>query len=308
MNGLWRNLTVFAIIALSVSMTTARKSSFSAPIQSTGDGPVYYIDHASFQGLDNKTYVEFYIQIGHKDLQFYKNGNKFEAGYNLEFELQNSQGETVESHSSVDVFQVDTFTETISGKKARISLIAFTIDPGDYVVKSTLRDLETLRTTTITQSVIASDFSANELVISDLQLSQKIEPAPEGAPYVKNQRYIEPNAVRLFAHGLTDIYVYFEVYNLLQSETCSKNNYVAHFIIKREDGSTMAHLKRKHNKPGATSAHSIKLPIEHFQNGHYALTVRVEDGDTGNTSETSTSFTVLDTPVALNALVPESIQ
>ncbi|MFQ5650402.1 MAG: hypothetical protein ACE5IY_10715 [bacterium] len=299
--------TGFALLVPIVPTLAAKEVKASAPFESTGEGPVYYVDYASFQGLDNKTYVEFYIQVGYRDLQFYKNGKRFEAGYDLDFALLDEQGKSVESYQTDDRFQVDTFAQTLSRQKARILLLGFTVEPGSYTVKSTLKDRETRKSTRIHQPCSVQNFTSKDLQISDIQLSQKIEPGEDGQPYVKNRRYIEPNAVRIFAHGLADIYVYFEIYNLIEPDLKESTNYLAHFIIKDQDGKQFAHLKRSHPKPGVTSAHSIRLPVSHFLNGRYSLIVRIEDEDTGRVTESSKAFTVLDRPLSMSEFSPENL-
>ena len=294
--------TACALLALLLSVASAKTPVKSTPFESAGGGPTYYIDYASFQGIEDKTYVEFYFQIGHNDLQFIKKGKQFQAGYELDFAVYDRDDEVVEQQKISDIFEVDTFAETQSIRKARVFLMAFSFDPGKYRIKAELTDTETRNVSVIEEYITAESFRTSDLCISDIQLSQHIKPAKEGEPYVKNQRYIEPNPVRTFAHGLGDVCVYFEVYNLIPEGRDDNTEYVAHFILRDEDGKEFAHLKRQHKKPGTTAAHSIKLPVEHFLNGRYSLTVRIEDQDTRQIAETTLDFTVLDWPISMNEL------
>jgi len=97
-----------------------------------------------------------------------------------------------------------------------------------------------------------------------LRLSQqypvksKIAAAEEGQPYVKNDRYIEPNALRVFAHDLADIYIYFEIYNLTLSENQEDSKYTAYFIVHAETGKKIAQFKRPKAIQGNSLAHSLK--------------------------------------------------
>lgn len=271
------------------------------PFESFGDGPRFYIDYATFQGLEKKTYSEFYIQVGYRDLQFVKRDNGFEARYEVELTILDHQNNVVENQITKDAFQVATFAETDSKKRARVSLTGFTFEPGIYKILAVMTDLETQHFTTINQPFQVKHYDADaELMISDIQLSQKIEAAEEGQPYVKNQRYIEPNAVRSFVHGMNDIYIYFEAYNLIKGCEEEYSNYLANFIIHDEEGKQYANIRRRHAKPGETSAHSIKLPVDHFLEGRYTLTVLVIDEDTGRQAESKSEFFVFDNPLSAN--------
>ena len=64
-----------------------------------------------------------------------------------------------------------------------------------------------------------------------IQFSNEIRVAEEGQPYVKNQRYVEPNALRTFAVGESNVYWYFEIYNLEGEAETEDSQYVARFYL-----------------------------------------------------------------------------
>lgn len=273
-------------------------SSMITPLKSVGEGPLFYVDYSNLKGIDNKTFVEFYVQIGYDELQFIKYNGRFQASYDLDFVIYDTGDNVIENYTTIDVFEVETFSETRSRDKARISLVAFSFEPGQYRIKALVTDVETQKTSVIEDAFVARSFDSQNLMISDIQLSQKIEPAQEGQPYVKNQRYIEPNAVRIFAHGVSDIHIYFELYNLAYSPKSENSTYTAVFIFHDGKGNKIAQFKRRQVKPGKTVAHSLKVPVEYFTGGTYTLTVHVQDNDTGQTAESSKSFTVVGSSIS----------
>jgi len=270
------------------------------PFQSIGDGPVYFIDYTCFKGLGSRTFVEFYFQIGFDQLQFIKHGKQFKASYQLEFRILDEHEKTVEQYKNRDDVIVGSFDLTKSRKKARVSQAGFTIPPGRYLIQTVLKDLDTQHSSAIRQEIHIREFEAEELDVSDLQFSQHIEPATEGSPYVKNQRYIEPNATRTFAHELSDIFVYFEIYNLVFDTPASNSQYTAEFTIFNQKGEQVGRVRRSHQKPGISAAHSLRLPVSSFFNGDYTLVLTVIDEDTQAAVVTSKGFTVLSYPVTLN--------
>lgn len=294
-------IALFVASTLSGTSGTAKNTSYNLPFVSHGEGPQFFLDFSSFQGADERTFVEFYFQVGYGELQFIKHNGRFRAMYDLELSIEDESGKIVEHYKNRDIVDLETYGETQSRTRARVSLAAFTFDPNRYIVKAVLTDVETTHSTQIVEAFEAQPFPSSKTTVSDLQFSQKIEAAREGDPYVKNQRYIEPNPIRAFARSMTDnVCLYFEVYNLKFGEGCDKSSYTTHFIFQDSSGKTLAKLKRVTDKPGTTSAHSIRFPIEHFVEGEHLLTVQIKDNDTGEIAETTKSFSVTSSSVLLS--------
>lgn len=270
----------------------------TTPYEAIGEGPRFYIDYTNFQGVENLTYTEFYIQISYSDLQFIKYRKRFRSGYDIELSIVDENNKVVESYTNRDVFDVKTFDETKSTQKARLSMVAFTFEPGVYSIKVQVTDHETQKTSDIDQVFTATNFKENTLHLSDIQFSQKIELCNDSRPFVKNSRYIEPCPVRKFANGSADIYVYFEIYNLTYRPEKLNYNYTAYFSIFSKNTEKTTEFQQVHKIPGTTVAHSIKLNVDQFLGGEYDLTVRILDEATGQVVETTKGFTVLSSPIA----------
>jgi len=295
---LFTELTLILVQALFAK--TDKQSTQAPPFTSTGEGPMFYMDCACFKGVASKTYTEFYFQVGYDYLQFIKDGHKFKAGYELDFSvLDNNQNCVQEFHSS-DSFYVNDFDETVSRRKARVSQVGYSLEPGQYTIRMVVKDLETLYSSFIDKPVSIRSFNSPELQLSDIQFSQKIKLAEDGDVYVKNKRYIEPNAIRTFAHGLADIFIYFEIYNLSAPATNTNSLYSALITIFDENGKQVGQINRSHQKPGIDVAHSLRLPVDDFLNGNYTLNIQATDEDGKLVAKSSKEFTVLSWPVTYN--------
>jgi len=298
--------TLTLLLALSMTLSAFGTSKntkdlpTTLPFESTGEGPYFYIDYTNYSSTDDKTFVEFYMQIGYRELQFIKSGDRFQAEYDILFEIFDAKDNLVEQYKNLDHIKVNEFDETIDPKKARISSPGFILQPGTHTLKVSITDLETERTSSIDEKFEALNFEEDALSISEVQLSQKIEYTEESGPYIKNKRYIEPMAVRTFAHGLADINLYFEIYNLVKPGEENSTNYTAQFVIHNDNLEKVADFKRTHKKPGDTAAHSIKLPVDSFFSGKYLLTIRIIDNDTDAVVESTKEFTVVDWPSYLS--------
>lgn len=300
---------MFCGISNLLGFSTDRDKFIETPLFSTGQGPLFFLDYTNLLGIDGQTYVEFYIQVGYDELQFVKDKNQgnFSAGYDIDLLIFNQNSQLVESYTTLDKFHVDSYKDTQLKDKARVALIGFTFNPGQYRIKVLVTDLETQKTSKIDNLFEARNFQSNELMISDIQFSQKIKPAEPGSPYVKNQRYVEPMAARTFAPQYSNFFIYFEIYNLLYEKHNNKLTYTTYFIFHNNKGEKIAQFHRRKIKPGETSAHSLKIPLDTFLSGKYILTVRVRDDITGQIAESSKSFTVLDIPISQNIVTPDDI-
>lgn len=279
------------------SPTDTGTHSEQVPLVSTGEGPMFWTDYANFQGTDHQTYVEFYIQVGYDDLQFIKHKDRFSAGYDIHLIVLDEQNNLVRECKHKDIFEVDTYSQTQDPQKCRVSLYSFNVDPAKYKFQVLIRDIETLKSSRIEGSLMAPDFDSANLSLSNIQLSQKIAPATTATgedPFIKNGQFVEPNPGRVFAHGLADMFIYFEVYNLNPITATSRSTYTAQFTIYDPEGQQIAQQSTRNQKPGTTAAHCVKLPIETIPSGRFKLVIDVRDDDTGQVAQTSTSFTIVD--------------
>ena len=270
----------------------------AAPFEAIGEGPRFFIDYSNFQGLDNLTYTEFYIQINYSDLQFIKYRKRFQSGYDMELSIVDENNTVVETYKNLDVFDVKTFDETKSTRKARLSMVAFTFEPGKYAIKVQVTDRETQKTSEVEEVFNAQDFKENKLHLSDIQFSQKNELCSDDRSFVKNKRYVEPCAVPIFANGSADIYLYFEIYNLTYRPEELNYNYTTYFSIFNKETEKIKKFQRVHKIPGTTAAHSVRLNVDQFRGGEYDLTIRILDEATGQIVEATKSFTVLNRSIA----------
>ena len=293
-------LTAALLVSNLVATPLLSKNSTQSttPYEAIGEGPRFYIDYTNFQGMDDLTYTEFYIQISYSDLQFIKYRKRFRGGYDIELSIVDDNNNVVETYTNRDVFDVKTFDESKSTRKARLSMVAFTFEPGTYSIRVQVTDQETQKTSEIEGIFNAANFKENKLHLSDIQFSQKIELCNDDRSFVKNNRYVEPCAVRMFANGQTDIYVYFEIYNLTHQPEKLNYNYTAYFSIFNKETEKTKEFQQVQKIPGTTVAHSIRLNVDQFSGGEYDLTVRILDEATGQIVETTKGFTVFSSSIA----------
>ncbi len=85
--------------------------------------------------------------------------------------------------------------------------------PGRFTLAVQVRDEASQRIGVYRKPVTLSDYSGEELLISDLKLATLITPSGVQGPFVRNGLNITPNPGRLYIRG-SPVYVYYEIYNL----------------------------------------------------------------------------------------------
>lgn len=298
-------ITSLVLISSALAMTATPIDQVT-PVASIGEGPVFLLDYTNFLGIDNETFVEFYLQVSYDELQFIKQNRRFHAEYEIDFSVMTPGDSLLENYCSIDAIDLDTYAEAQTNKKARVMLLGYSFPAGSYKIRARMTDRETGATSVLEGGFSPKTFGSPQLGISDIQLSQKIQPATDGEPYVKNGRYIEANASRVFAHGInSDIYVYFEVYHLSYVENCDNSTYTTFISFFDVAGNEFARLQRSKEKPGETSAHSMKFPLQNFPAGAYYVSIRVQDDVGGESCETVRRFSVVEEPVTLTEIKPD---
>lgn len=278
------------------------ESIMESPIYSYGEGPRFYLDYANFKGTENRTLVEFYIDLEYNELQFIYKEGRFSANYDLDLFIYDKEDNVIKSFMNHDVFEVESYAETKSKEKARITPVSFLLEPRLYRLEASVTDLETGKTSKIEKFFFPRNFQSNNLLISDIQLCQKIEPGEPGQPCVKNHRYLEPNVHRTFVPNFNDLYIYFEVYNLEYSKEMTNSTYTAFFIFQNSMSEKIGQFHRQSFKLGTSCANILNIPVENFLSGQYSLTVRVRDDDNGQMAQSSKSFIIVNLPLSYHAL------
>lgn len=298
------NFSYLFLMALLFHSNDKPLETINTPFISHGEGPTFYVDYTNLKGMGNKTFVEFYFQVNYDELQFIKDkkSKKFKAGYDLDFRAYDKEDHLAQSHHTVDEIIVDSYKETKVTNKARVSLAGFSFTPGQYRIKIFVTDHETEKISVINKIIQIRSFQSSDLMISDIQFSQKIKPSEEGLPYVKNGRYIEPNVLKAYSHDSNGIYIYFEIYNLKIINDTPHSTYTAIFKFFNQKGEKIAQFRRRKMKPGPIAAHSLKLPVDYFSSGKFTLQLEVRDDVTGQVAKTAKDFSIIDRPITLSEI------
>ncbi len=271
-------------------------SRFAGPVEVRS----FDVDHINFIAQHNLTFVEFYVQTSYDRLSFTRAGKIYQALYDIDFYIEDLDGNLLQSQSARDTVKAFTYAETGSANNHRVTLFNFCLRPGNYRWRAMMTDRENGKTSEAAQQFVARDFSGPGLALSDLQFSRHIQVDSSANPFVKHNRRIEPNAKHLYGQFASQLFVYYEIYNLTDPFAATAANggdaaadsFRTLFLIRNEQGDEIKQLWKANRKPGNSCVQSIMLPIADLKSGHYTLTVRVFDNQNGASAEISGRFTV----------------
>jgi GWxTD domain-containing protein len=286
-------------------VATYDESKKSLPrLAETAEARPFEVDYINFIASHNLAFVEFYVQTSYDRLSFTRAGNLYQAVCDVDFYIEDRDGNLQQAQSARDTVKALTYAETRSADNYRVTRFSFSLRPGEYRLRATMTDQETGKTSEVAQKFSARDFSGTSLTLSDLQFSRHIRVDSSASPFVKHNRRIEPNAMHRYGQFASQLFIYYEIYNLAEPVAAAANgdsgaipiaaadSFRTHFIIHDENGNEIKQLWRSGRKPGNSCVQSLVLPIADLKSGQYMLTVRVFDNQNGSYAESSGYFTV----------------
>lgn len=177
--------------------------------------------------------------------------------------------------------------------------------PGRFTLAVQVRDETSQRIGVYRKPVTLSDYSGEELLISDLKLAALIAPSGVQGPFVRKGLNITPNPGRLYIRG-SPVYVYYELYNLgLDSEKKSEYE-VLYEIMPLERNETRDWSARRQRDMqtvmmtfagegfSAEDREYTSLDTGDLPAGEYILTVTLTDLNAESTVSKSANFLVME--------------
>ena len=177
--------------------------------------------------------------------------------------------------------------------------------PGRFTLAVQVRDEASQRIGVYRKPVILSDYSGDELLISDLKLATLIAPSGVQGPFVRKGLNITPNPGRLYIRE-NPVYVYYEVYNLTPDRE-QKTSYEILYEIQPADGSAPRGWSARGQRDMQTVMMAFSgagnstedreytsLDTSGLPRGEYVLTVTLTDLNGGSSVSKSANFLVME--------------
>jgi len=267
------------------------------------------VDFAVFKGNEEVSVVEVYLLIPRTLFQFVPNENEYRSYALIRVALL--EGDSVRD---IQEWQItDRVTDTLQlAENQKIPEIAtLQVNPGKYQLIVLVADLINHHQYRYDKQLEVSDYSGDQLRLSDIQISSQITKTGQENKFSKYFGYdIIPNASAIFGQRQNLIYSFAEVYNL-KVEPGKPSNYLVKYSIADLNGKiVVAGDWRPKKKPGTSAVEINNLNITGLPGGLYDLIIEVNDESAQKTAKGTKRFYILESKTPLTGLEmsTESIQ
>jgi len=251
----------------------------------------FSIDWNRFRYSDSLTFLEYSISLYRDLLKFVPFENEYRAEFQVTATLM--QGDSiVTSKQWKNMSSVDSLA-AITGTQRLFSVNNFVVPAGKYQMDLKIVDTNSGKEKSYRFPLVVKNFPAGELLVSDMQLSTKIQRDTTKNMLVKNGYRIYPNPTRLYGIGLPILYCYSEIYNLAPATSDSGAYYKVNYKILNADGQVVKTFPaRKHKKPGDSAVEVNGVNVVTLVSGAYSVLMEVKDFETGKTTQDQQKFFV----------------
>jgi len=259
------------------------------------------VDYAVFKGNEEVSVVEVYLLIPRTLFQFVPNENEY-CSYAL-IRVALVEGDSVRD---IQEWQItDRVADTLQlAENQKIPEIAtLQVKPGNYQLIIVVADLINRHQYRYDKQIEISDYSDDQLRLSDIQISSQISKTGQENKFSKYFGYdVIPNASAIFSQRQNLIYSFVEVYNL-KVDPGKPSNYLVKYDIADLNGKVVVSSDwRSRKKPGTSAVEINNLSIAGLPGGLYDLIIEVNDEATQKTVKKIKRFYILESKSQLASL------
>jgi GWxTD domain-containing protein len=226
---------LFACVLLYSLIAFAQDDNFSRVLDNRVK---YYQDFISFNGDNDKTRLDFFIQVPYNAVQFVKTGQGFEAAYTVTVSVfDEGQKNLITEKIWNEKIVAISFELTNSPENFNLGHRSFELDPGIYSIKTSMFDKDSKNEYNSENKVVIKQFSVVPS-LSDIMLISK-RTAVEGSSKIL------PNVSRNIVTDRDPLSTFFEIY----SDTVS-NLFVDYEIFDEKETSVYKSTKEVGIKEG----------------------------------------------------------
>jgi len=257
-----------------------------------------FASSSKFMAEKGHMFVQFDYQIPYTDLLFLDMPDgKYRATFYIGTELQKDKNSYMVGQVQKDIL-VDNVEESIDPFKYFTYSTGAIIQPGEYVLRVSLRDPTSARIGYFSEKITVNSF-ADDFDISSIEYASKIEEIDQEKEdlFRKYDWSVLPNPSNSYPQG-DDLAVYYEIYNLKLNEN-SIAEYITEYTIYPVDDSKNVLIYEKLQNYGpegnihGIQAYITQLDEEKFPPGIYKIEIRVTDLVTKKVVMNISEFTVL---------------
>ena len=297
------NLHWFLFILFVASILNGYSTSAQYPTRSE-ISPKFSLDVNYFRGSQGHTQLELYYSVPSNELAFTNTSdNNNIASISISLTVTNSDNEIVLNNAKNKKLRVNSIDETKDDKNGLIDQMVIDLLPGDYNLEMNIIDENSNSESKISSLLVVPSFDTS-LDISTIQFASLISSDKGNKYFIKGNKTVIPSPSRKYNYNTSLLHIYYEIYNLVISDTNNQSIFESSLLIFNQFGDSLIYTPAQTLAFSGTSCIQTKnLDIRDLQPGNYWISVSVTDVTSGKSVIEKNKFTIID-PMVIEESLP----
>lgn len=154
-----------------------------------------------------KTRIDLYVEVPYHELHFTKMDDLFLSSYEVSVEFLSGDKQAVDQREWTNDVRLKDFNQTTSDNYKSLTHQVMNVVPGKYEIDVQVYEPETKKRTVQHNSILVTDFSKDELSLSDIMLVNRLAK-------VGDKTGVVPNVGGSFVRQKEGFYLFFEAYHV----------------------------------------------------------------------------------------------
>lgn len=166
-----------------------------------------FLDPLAFAGRQpGESRVDVYLQVGYENLSFVKQGDRYQASFEVTMTINDSAGTLVGEKSWTEQVKGLTFDESVTPTAYALVERSFSQRPGRYMIVGMIRDLDSRSVKRTSRICLVPEFSKPPVSMSDIMLVSRIT-------YNGTRKSLLPSVSPNLGNIAEAFYAFCELYN-----------------------------------------------------------------------------------------------
>ena len=270
------------------------------PNPSTGD-IIFHADIVTFYDAPGRNTEEIYCVVPNEQIRFVQKQGALVGNLKYTVEVMDRAGKVIESTEKVVDVGAPSADDALQRTSVQVLQSKVAVAPGAHKIKVTIRDLNarkktllsyllrSFKTGEVEMSMDSKPFRSGTVEMSDIEFARSIRRTSEGS-FQKSGYEIVPNAQRRFGSLLPEMAVYFEIYDLRETQT--PDSLLATYSIVNREGNTIFSNEVPTALRGSRFGATAVFDVTSLSGGSYVLDVALRDYSGNPVSESRRKFDV----------------
>ena len=243
------------------------------------DVPDFYLDAISFQSTDSiQTRIDVYVQVPYDVLRFISGDSVFIARYEITIDVLGAEGNQVLEKVWNEEVHATGFEQTQSKTGYSLTQRSITVAPGNYVLRTQMREMESRKLSVQLKKIIVHDCSQPVLSMSDIMLVNRVtEEAGRThiVPNISGNLYNVPDGFFLFfelysSSKADSVELTYRMFDKMGQQIYSR---IEHRVLEGKKTQVIAKIDSSRYPVGV---YQVDVGVRTIPNGRDSATYRVE--------------------------------